>query len=190
MMDETETFDARFDSQVRGIGKGGVTPPPSEFVFFARVLGVMEQQIHAPAEIYVFLPTQPTLMFETEFIVGQEYKGFALLNEFITVSAIGVTEWYWRNLHSVQAAMAGFHVWTFTAKIKFGSQKVKVHGEVRCLHLMGEISSYGILSMWAATESDVGILRIGRLKKRKTKQMVPVRMSEEKTNMSNLFFLR
>jgi hypothetical protein len=31
-------------------------------------------------------------MFEAKFIVGKEYKGFALLNEFVTVSAIGMTE--------------------------------------------------------------------------------------------------
>lgn len=55
---------------------------------------------------------------------------------------------------------------------------------------MGEIGSYRILSMGAATEGDVGILRIGRLKKGETNQMVPVRMSEEETNLSNLFFLR
>ena len=69
-MDEAETFDTRFDSQVCGIGKGGVTPSTSEFVFLVRELGIMEQQVHASAEIYVFLPAQPALMSETEFIVG------------------------------------------------------------------------------------------------------------------------
>jgi hypothetical protein len=86
--------------------------------------------------------------------------------------------------------MARFHVGTFAAKIKFGSQEAKVDGEIGCLHLMVEIPSYGILSMWTAADADREQLRIGRLKKGKTNQMVPVSMSEEQTHLSNIFSLR
>jgi hypothetical protein len=86
--------------------------------------------------------------------------------------------------------MARFHVGTCATKIKFGPQDVKVNGEVGCLHLMVEITSYGILSMRAAAERYREKLRIGRLKKGETNEMVPVRMGEEKTNRSNIFFLR
>lgn len=156
VMDEAETFDSRFDSQVRSIGKGGVTPAESAFVFLFRVLGVMKQQIHSPAEIDVLLPVQPALVLETQFVVGQKDKGFALLDEFVPISAIGVTEEYRANLQSVQLAMAGFPVGAFAAKIKFGPKEFKVYGEVGCFHLTGDATFQEILSMWTAAERDRG----------------------------------
>jgi hypothetical protein len=54
---------------------------------------------------------------------------------------------------------------------------------------MGEILSYRILSVRTAAEGDREGLRIGWLKKRKPNEVVPMRMSEEKPNLGNLFFL-
>jgi hypothetical protein len=76
-----------------------------------------------------------------------------------------VTERYRTDLESVQVTIAGFHVWTLTAKIEFGPQEVKVYREKRRLHLVGKILSYGILSMRTAAEGDGEGVRIGWLKK-------------------------
>jgi hypothetical protein len=105
-------------------------------------------------------------VLEIQFIVSEKYEGLALLYEFVTIAAVGVTERYRADLESVQVTVAGFHVWTLTAKIEFGSQEVKVNGEKRRLHLVGEILSYGILSMRTAAEGDGEGVRIGWLKKR------------------------
>ena len=102
----------------------------------------MEEQVRTLAELYVFRPTQSPLVLEIQFIISEKYKGLALLYEFVTVAAVGVTERYRADLESVQAAIAGFHVWTLTAKIEFGPQEVEVYGEKRRLHLVGEILSY------------------------------------------------
>ena len=147
VMKETKTFDTRFDGQVHCIAKGGVAPPTSEFVFFLRVLGVIDQQLCIPAEIYVLRSTQPPLVLETQFIVSEKYKGLAPLYEFIAIAAIGVIERHRADLQFVQVTIAGFHVWTLTVKIEFGLQELKVYREIWCLHLVGEILSYGILSM-------------------------------------------
>jgi len=127
-------------------------------------------------------------VLKAEFIIGKKHEGFTPLDEFVTVAAVGVTERYRADLESVQVTIAGFHVWTLTAKIEFCPQEVKVYGEKGCLHLVGEILSYGILSMRTAAESDGERIRIGRLKKRKPSEVVPMRMSEEKPNLSDIFF--
>ena len=144
-----------------------MAPPASEFVFFLCELGVMEQQVRILAEFYVLRSTQPPLVLEIQFIISEEYKGLALLYEFVTVAAVWVTERYRADFESVQVTIAGFHVWTLTAKIEFGLQEFKVYREIRCLHLVGEIFSYGILSMRTAAEGDGEGVRIGWLKKRK-----------------------
>ena len=166
-----------------------MAPPASEFVFFLCELGVMEQQVRILAEIYVLRSTQPPLVLEPQFIISEKYKCLALLYEFITIAAVRVIERYRADLESVQVTIAGFHVWTLTVKIEFGPQEVKVYGEKRRLHLVGEILSYGILSMRTAAEGDGEGVRIGWLKKRKPNEVVPMRMSEEKPNLSDLFFL-
>jgi hypothetical protein len=127
----------------------------------------MNQQVHTLAEFYVFRSTEPSLVLKIQFIIGEKYKGLALLYEFVTIAAVGVTERYRADLQSVQVTIAGFHVWTLTAKIEFCPQEVEVYGEKRCLHLVGEILSYGILSMRTAAEGDGEGVRIGRLKKGK-----------------------
>jgi hypothetical protein len=129
-------------------------------------------------------------MLETQFIISEKYKGLAPLYEFVTIAAVGVIERHRTDLQFVQVTIAGFHVWTLTAKIEFGLQEFEVHGEKRRLHLVGEIFSYGVLSMWTAAEGDGEGVRIGRLEKRKPKKVVPVGMSEEKPDLSNIFFLR
>ena len=149
----------------------------------------MEQQVCIPAEIYVLHSTQPSLVLEPQFIISEKYKGLALLYEFVTIAAVRVIERYRADFESVQVTIAGFHVRTLTAKIEFGPQEVKVYGEKRRLHLVGEILSYGILSMRAAAEGDGEGVRIGWLKKRKPNEVVPMRMSEEKPNLSDIFFL-
>ena len=166
-----------------------MAPPASEFVFFLCELGVMEQQVRILAEIYVLRSTQPPLVLEPQFIISEKYKGLALLDEFVTISAVRVIERYRADLESVQMTIAGFHVWTLTVKIEFGPQEVEVYGEKRRLHLVGEILSYGILSMRTAAEGDGEGVRIGWLKKRKPNEVVPMRMSEEKPNLMDLFFL-
>jgi alpha-acetolactate decarboxylase len=72
---------------------------------------------------------------------------------------------------------------------KFGLQEIKVHGEIRGLHLVSEILSYGILGMGTAAEGDGETVKIGRPKKRKPNQVIPVGMGEEKSNTCNIFFL-
>jgi hypothetical protein len=149
----------------------------------------MKKQVRILAEIYVMRSTQPPLVLEPQFIIGEKYKGLALLYEFITIAAVRVIERYRADLESVQVTIAGFHVWTLTAKIEFGPQEVKVHGEKWGLHLVGEILSYGLLSMRTAAEGDRESVRIGWLKKRKPNEVVPMRMSEEKPSLGDLFFL-
>ena len=188
MMKETEAFDTRFDGQVHCVTQGRVAPPASEFVFFLCVLGVMDKQVCTLAEFYVFPSTHPSIVLETQFIICEKYKGLTLLDEFVTIASVGMTERYRADLESVQVAMAGFPVRTLTAKIEFCPQEVKVYGEKRRLHLVGEKLSYGILSMRTAAESDGERIRIGRLKKRKPSEVVPMRMSEEKPNLSDIFF--
>ena len=166
-----------------------MAPPASEFVFFLCELGVMEQQVRILAEIYVLRSTQPPLVLEPQFIISEKYKGLTLLDEFVTIAAVRVIERYRADLESVQVTIAGFQVWTLTAKIKFGPQEVKVYREKRGLHLVGEILSYGILSMRTAAEGGGEGVRIGWLKKRKPDEVVPMRMSEEKPNLGGLFFL-
>jgi hypothetical protein len=85
--------------------------------------------------------------------------------------------------------IAGFHIWTLTAKIELGPQESKVYRKKRRLHLVGKILSYGILSVRTAAEGDGEGVRIGWLKKRKTGEVIPMRMSEEKPNVSDIFFL-
>jgi hypothetical protein len=148
----------------------------------------MDKQVRALAEFYVVHSTQPPLVLKIQLIIGEKYKGLALLYKFVTIAAVGVTEWYRADLESVQVTIAGLHVWTLTPKIEFSPQEVKVYGEKRRRHLMGEILSYGILSMRTAAEGDGEGIRIGWPKKRKTSEMVPMRMSEEKPNLGNLFF--
>jgi hypothetical protein len=41
-----------------------MAPATSEFVFFFRVLGVMNQQVRTPAEFYVLASAQPSLVLE------------------------------------------------------------------------------------------------------------------------------
>jgi hypothetical protein len=127
----------------------------------------MDQQVRTLAEFYVFRSTQPPFVLEIQFIVSEKYEGLALLYEFVTIAAVRVIEWYRADLESVQVTIAGFHVWTLTAKIEFCPQEVKVYGEKGRLHLVGEILSYGILSMRTAAEGDGEGIRIGWLKKRK-----------------------
>jgi len=148
----------------------------------------MEEQVRTLAELYVFRPTQSPLVLEIQFIISEKYKGLALLYEFVTVAAVGVTERYRADLESVQVTIAGFHVWTLAAEIEFCPQEVEAYGEKGRLHLVGEILSYGILSMRTAAESDGERIRIGRLKKRKPGEVVPMRMSEEKPNLIDIFF--
>ena len=147
VMKETQAFYTCFDGQVRGLANGGVTPATSEFVLFFCELRVMKQQVRTLAEFYVLPSAQPSLVREIQFIISKKYKGLIPLYEFVAIAAIGVTERYWADLQSVQAAIAGFHIGTLTLKIKFGPQEVKVHGEIGCLHLMSEILSDGILGM-------------------------------------------
>jgi hypothetical protein len=127
-------------------------------------------------------------VLEIQFIISEKYKSLTLLYEFVTIAAVGVTEWYRADLESVQMTVATFHVWTLTAKIEFGLQEVKVHREKRRLHLVGKILSYGILAMRTAAESDGESVRIGWLKKRKASEVIPMRMGEEKPNVSGIFF--
>lgn len=141
-MKETQAFYIGFDGQVRGLANGGVTPSTSEFVFFFCELGVMKQQVRTPAEFYVLPFAQPSLVWEIQLIVSKKYKGLIPLSEFVAIAAIRVTERYWVDLQSVQVAIAGFHIGALTVKIEFGPQKVKVHGEIRCLHLVSEIPFY------------------------------------------------
>ena len=68
----------------------------------------MDQQIRTLAEFYVFCSTHPLLVLEPQFIISEKYKGLALLYEFITIAAVGVTEWYRADLESVQVTIAGF----------------------------------------------------------------------------------
>jgi hypothetical protein len=149
----------------------------------------MEQQVRTLAEIYVLRSTWPPLVLEPQFIISEKYKDLALLYEFVTIAAVRVIERYRADFEPVQVTIAGFHVWTLTAKIEFGPQEVKVYREKRRLHLVGEILSYGILSMRTAAEGEGEGVRIGWLKKRKSDEVVPMRMSEEKPNLSDLFFL-
>jgi hypothetical protein len=128
-------------------------------------------------------------VLEIQFIISEKYKSLPFLYEFVTIAAVGVTEGYRADLESVQMTIAGFHVWTLTAKIEFGPQEVKVYREKRRLHLVGKILSYGILSMRTAAEGDGEGVRVGRPKKRKTGEVVPMRMSEEKPNVTDFFFL-
>jgi hypothetical protein len=127
----------------------------------------MNQQVHTLAEFYVFRSTEPSLVLKIQFIIGEKYKGLALLYEFVTIAAVGVTERYRADLQSVQVTIAGFHVWTLTPKIEFGPQEIKVYREKRRLHLVGKILSYRILSMRTAAKGDGEGVRIGRLKKGK-----------------------
>ncbi len=188
MVKETKAFDTRFDGQVCCVGKGGVAPPASGFVFFVCELSVMDQQVHTLAELYVFCSIQPSLVLEIELIISKKYKGLALLYEFVTITAVGVVEWYRADLESVQTTIPGFHVRTLTAEIEFCPQEIEVNGEKRRRHLVGEIVSNGILSMGAAAEGDGEGVRIGWLKKRKPSEVIPMRMSEEKPNLSDIFF--
>jgi hypothetical protein len=127
----------------------------------------MEQKVRILAEIYVLCSTQPPLVLEPQFIISEKYKDLALLYECVTIAAVRVIKRYRVDLESIQVTISGFHVWTLTVKIEFGPQEVKVYGEKRCLHLVGEILSYGILSMRTTAESDREGVRIGWLKKRK-----------------------
>jgi hypothetical protein len=189
MMKETKGFHTRFDGKVHCVIKGRVAPPASEFVFLLRELGVMDQQVRTLAELYVFRSTQPSFVSEIQFIISEKYKSLILLYEFVTIATVGVTERYRADLESVQVTIAGFHVWPLTAKIEFGPQEVKVYREKRRLHLVGKILSYGILSMRTAAEGDGKGVRIGWLKKRKPGEVVPMRMGEEKPNVSDISFL-
>ncbi len=189
VMDETEAFDPCFDSKVRDVVKRGVTPAMRLFVFLVRILGVMQQQVRPPTEFGILDAPQPTLMLETEFIVGKKDKDFTPFHEFVAIAAIGVTERNRADLQSVETAITRLPVRTFAAKIEFGFKEVEVHGEIRCLHLVREEPSDGILGMGAAAQGDRGAAGIGWLKKRKTNQMVPMRMSEEKTNLDSFLFL-
>jgi hypothetical protein len=190
MMKETKGFHTRFNGEVHRIAKGRVPPPASEFVFLLCILGIMDQQVRTLAELYVFRSTQPPFVLEIQFIIREKYKNLALLYEFVAIATVGVTERYRADFESVQVAIAGFHVWTLTAKIEFGPQEAKVYREKRRFHLVGKILSYGILSMRAAAEGDGEGVRIGGLKKREPGEVVPMRMSEEKPNVSDFFFLR
>jgi hypothetical protein len=127
----------------------------------------MEQKVRILAEIYVLCSTQPPLVLEPQFIISEKYKDLALLYKFVTIAAVRVIKRYRVDLESIQVTISGFQVWTLTVKIEFGPQEVKVYGEKRCLHLVGEILSYGILSMRTTAESDREGVRIGWLKKRK-----------------------
>jgi hypothetical protein len=167
-----------------------MAPPASGFVFSLCELGIMDEQVRTLTEFYVFPPTQSPFVLEIQFIISEKYEGFALLDEFVTVAAVGVTKRYRADLESIQVTIAGLHVWTLTAKIEFRPQKVKVYGKKRRLHLVGEILSYGILSMRPAAEGDGEGVRIGWLKEREPCEVVPMRVSEEKTNLSDIFFLR
>jgi hypothetical protein len=149
----------------------------------------MDQQVCTLAEFYVFRSTEPLLVLETQLIISEKYKSLTLLYEFVAIAAVGVTERYRADLESVQVTIAGLHVWTLTAKIEFGPQEVKVYREKRRLHLVGKILSYGILSMRTAAEGDGEGVRIGWLKKRKPGEVIPMRMSEEEPNVSDIFFL-
>jgi hypothetical protein len=61
----------------------------------------MDQQVRTLAELYVFRSTQPPLVLEIQFIISEKYKGLALLYEFVTVAAVGVTERYRTDFQSV-----------------------------------------------------------------------------------------
>lgn len=154
VMDQTETAYARFDGKVRGIGKGGVTPAAGHLILIFRVLGIMKQQIRTPAEIHVLISVQPAWVLETQFVICEIDEGLALLDEFVAVPAIGVTERNRADLKSVQAAIAGFPVRTFTAEFEVGLQKLEVHREERGFHLLGEAAFQEALSMWTAAQRD------------------------------------
>jgi hypothetical protein len=86
--------------------------------------------------------------------------------------------------------MAGFPVWAFATEVELGPQEFEVYREKGGFHLLGEATFQKILSMRTAAERDRGGSGIGRLKKGKAGQVVPVRMGEEKTNLGTIKFLR
>ena len=64
-------------------------------------------------------------------------------------------------------------------------QRFEIDGEIRCLHLMCQILPNGLLCAGAATDRDGEVRSIGRSKERKTDEMIPVGMSEKKSEMRN-----
>ena len=92
VVEKTEAFDARFNGQVHSLAEGRVAPAAGERVFLVRVLGVMKQQVRAPAILHVLLPGQPSLVPISQFIVREEHETLALLHEFVPIAAVGVIE--------------------------------------------------------------------------------------------------
>jgi len=110
----------------------------------------------------------PPSCWKSSSFISEKYKSFTILDEFVTIAAVGVTQRYRADLESVQVTIARFHIWTLTAKIEFGPQEVKVYRKKRCFHLVRKVLSYGILSMRTAAEGDGESVRVGWLKKRET----------------------
>jgi hypothetical protein len=128
-------------------------------------------------------------VLESELIVGEENEGLPPFNDLKTVTTVGMIERYRAERQSAHTAIAGFQVRSITVKVERGSQMREAHREIGRLHLVGQIPSDGVFGMRPAAEGDGESVRIGRLKKGKPEQVVPMGMREEKPKLRDLSFL-
>jgi len=185
VMAEPEGLYASFDGQVYCIFKGRVSPPLGMTILFIGVLGVVYEEVRSTADVSVLIGHQSTQVPEIQLIVGKKYKRLTILCELEALPAIRMIRREWNALDTAQKATVELARWIFTAKVECGFQLAEVYWKIRGRHLMRDVFGYGTFSVNPATECNCVLIGISWLKEREAHEVIPVGVSEKKTNLEN-----
>jgi hypothetical protein len=123
-------------------------------------------------------------MFKSQLIVGEENKGPAVLDKFISDPRIGMTGGNGGYIH-------GFNGKTVFAGLMVGNIRLnllEIHRKVGGRHDFGDHLFYGVLSKGTAKHVNGRFLPVDRFKKGKSQNMIPMGMGKNHIVLKSFFF--
>ena len=175
MMKEDQLRNFCHQGQFHGVGKAGMAPSPVGFNLFRQVLGIMDQQITALGKFGKICRLPPQRSVGREFVIRQKNQATAvltILNPIPALRMIGFNTLYGEITQMERTVGNFFQVADTGLELIEGHRKIAITFAV--VKDVGQTPE----GLGAAVDVDHRGIKVNRLKKCHTQNMIPMGMSD------------